>query len=173
MALPWRRRKVMLDTNVYYSNVHSPRGEGAKVVDKTIRDDDLQMTSINYDESLHAASRSEAKAKEKGKTSKVTRENMRASIDGILRRSGKKVERVDAPEAKTLQKKYRIRDEDDAKILYAAEKTGSEILVTGDKDFYQPDLVCPADLDLVKPREYVEEDRLAYELKKNARRFRK
>lgn len=173
MAFPWRRRDVMLDTNVYYARVHSPRGEGAKVVDKAIDEDDLQITSINYEESLHAAGKSEDRDVRRGKTPRVTMDKMRDALDDILRRSGKNVEGIDAPDAETLQKRYNIRDVDDARILYAAEMTDSEILVTGDKDYYQPDLNCPDGLTLVKPREHIEEKRSAYALKRIAGRFRR
>jgi len=40
------------------------------------------------------------------------------------------------PSFRELSEKYNIRDKKDLKILYSADKTGSVIIVTQDRDFF-------------------------------------
>ena len=58
-----------------------------------------------------------------------------------------------------LRRRYSIRDEGDLEVLYSADATHSEILITGDKDFFDEEWPPKgAEVCFIRPREYLEED---------------
>ncbi len=170
----WRRRKIMLDTNVIYGSVRTPKGEMAKVVNKALEEDDLQMTSINYNECLGTTRDKQNRMRRKGRRPDITVDEMRDALDDIVARTPSgEVKRIKPPRKSRLEKMYSIRDKKDRKILYAADITGSEILITGDKDFLDG---CETRLEkcvFMHPVNYRDEKRWTYCFKRLAWRLRK
>ena len=170
----WRRRRVMLDTNVIYSGIRYPKSNTAKIVDKALETDDLQITSVNYNECLETVRNKQNRQRKKGKSPEITVEEMRNSLDDIVSRTTSgEVKKIKLPRAKALEKMYSIRDKKDRKILYAAEKTGSEMLITGDKDFTEGLGTPLKQCMIVRPTDYREERRWTYCFKRFAWRLRK
>jgi predicted nucleic acid-binding protein len=60
------------------------------------------------------------------------------------------------PSVDELQKRYKIRDVKDLKILYSVEMTDSVILVTYDDDFF--DSVEGVTARIIRPADYLYED---------------
>lgn len=165
--IPWRRRKVMLDTNVIFSYAKSPRGAISKTVNKALTEDNLQITSENYNECLRVAKEHVSKAKKKGKQPDVTLEEMRDTIDGIVANTDSGcVKKIKVPKRKVLKKLYNIPDEKDRRILYAADRTGTEILVTGDNGFFRDGVKKMKRTMFLHPKVYAEENRPAYFLRR-------
>ena len=172
--MPWRRRKVMLDTNVIFSYAKSPRGVISKTVNKALTEDNLQITSENYNECLRVAKEHVSKAKKKGKQPDVTVEEMRDTIDGIVTNTDSGcVKKIKVPGRKVLKKLYNIPDEKDRRILYAADRTGTEILVTGDNGFFRDDVKKMKRTMFLRPKAYAEENRATYFLLRLRWRLRK
>jgi predicted nucleic acid-binding protein len=109
-----------------------------------VTDDRLMLTNIIYDECLGYADKKGARAT-KDEVSKKIKE---ISPDII------EIRRV--PKDSKLSKKYKIRDVNDLKILYSADKTKSVILVTMDDDFSD---VKGLKAKVMKPKDYLIEDK--------------
>ena len=164
----------MLDTNVIFSYAKSPRGTISKTVNKALTEDNLQVTSENYNECLRATRDHVSKAKKNGKQPDVTVEEMRDTIDSIVARTDSgSVKKIKVPRRKVLKKLYNIHDEKDRRILYAADRTGTEILVTGDNGFFRDDVKKMKRTMFLRPKAYIEENRPAYFLRRLRWRLKK
>lgn len=171
IRFPWRRRKVMLDTNVLCPGIRFPKGKNAKVINKSLAEDDLQITSVNYNEVCHAAKKSSIKAERKNKKPRMTYEATVEGLNTIVRRTRKKkVIPLTVPPDAELKKRYRIRDASDRKIIYAADVTGTEILVTEDKDYYAENAEIPDKIRVMHADTYLDEERRGFSLSKLLRR---
>jgi predicted nucleic acid-binding protein len=74
--------------------------------------------------------------------------------DELIKRFGVPIE-IDVPPIERLKEKYTIRDDDDYKILYSAERTRSKIIVTRDKDFFDLAIRGPKGIKIINIDEYV------------------
>jgi len=149
IRFPWKRRKVTLDANTIISGLRDGKnGETTtnKVLKKSVTEDELMLTNVIFievDRYVETRTKGDAKDKMKGK----------------LERIAKDVIAIELPPDAELKRMYRIRDDDDYKILYSADVTGSEVLVTGDDDFHDPKTKGPENVRIVRPREYLNEKR--------------
>ena len=126
---PKRKRNITLDTNILVAWVLSKK-EGSitrRVITKSITDDRLMLSDVICDECLGFA---ETKS---GQKAKVTKEYIAARLDEL----NVNVIRISpVPSDDELKKMgYRIRDDEDLKILYSVSMTDSVTLVTRDDDF--------------------------------------
>ena len=139
-------RRVMLDTSVLVSYVRSKR-DGTivkKVVTKSHTEDTLMMTNLLRDEVLKYADRSD---------NDLTREDIEFALDEL----NPIIQYVDPVENEALIDQYRIRDQNDLKILYSVDTTESEILVTYDDDFFAVG-VEGIEAEIMDPVAYLYED---------------
>ena len=147
------------------------KGKNAKVINKSLAEDDLQITSVNYNEVCHAAKKSSIKAERKNKKPRMTYEATVEGLNTIVRRTRKKkVIPLTVPPDAELKKRYRIRDASDRKIIYAADVTGTEILVTEDKDYYAENAEIPDKIRVMHADTYLDEERRGFSLSKLLRR---
>ena len=79
---------------------------------------------------------------------------------------------VQVPTIREMKGEYWIRDEDDYKILYSANKTRADLLVTGDDDYYD-NVKGLKNTQIIRPRQYREEFRPRYSLSKIFRRMKR
>ena len=115
-----------------------------------------------------------SKAKKNGKRPDVTVEEMRDTIDSIVARTDSgSVKKIKVPRRKVLKKLYNIHDEKDRRILYAADRTGTEILVTGDNGFFRDDVKKMKRTIFLRPKAYIKENRPAYFLRRLRWRLKK
>ena len=149
----------MLDTNILCPGLRFPRGKNAKAIEKSLEEDDLQITSINYDEVCHAARRSAAKAKKNNKKPRMTYEETVNALNNVVARTKKgRVIPLNPLSDDELEKKYPNRDKSDRKIIYAADKTDTEILVTEDKDYYTENPGVPKKIRVIHVETYLDEN---------------
>jgi putative PIN family toxin of toxin-antitoxin system len=138
-----RKRKVTIDTNVFISGIVYGSDTAKKAMDKSVKEDDLMLTNVIYIECVKVVSRKEP--------SSVCREVEKQ----LLQLRAKPIE-IYLPPHMELKRMYYIRDEDDYRILYSADATDSDLLITGDKDFYDPKLKG-SKAKIIKPKDYVNE----------------
>jgi predicted nucleic acid-binding protein len=138
------KRKVTLDTNVILSDVAFGSDAAKEAVEKSTSDDQMMFTSIIYDECMKFTG---SKNNKKG----LTKDEM----DKELKDRFGEPEKVDIPSKEELHKKFRIRDEDDYKILHSAEHTRSKIIVTKDNDFLDPKTKGPKWAKIMNVNQYI------------------
>lgn len=139
-----RRRNVTLDTSALVAYILSKKKDGliVKVVRKSVSYDKLMLTDVICEECMRFAERG-----------KVSREEISQKLKGLT----EIIYLQPIPSNEELTKIFKIRDPDDLKILYSVKETGSEILVTYDKDFF--DNVEGIETEVKHPDKYL------YELK--------
>ena len=144
---------MTLDSNVLISYIISKNEESntKKTFKKSITDDHLMLTDIIYEECMDFCDKLGSKIEE-------------IDVSEKLNEVGYVILLLPVPPTDELKKKYKIRDENDLKILYSADKTKSVILVTMDKDF---DDVSGVNAKIMSPREYLNEGRKNKKAKKN------
>jgi predicted nucleic acid-binding protein len=133
------RKKVTLDSNVIISGVTYGSKTANKAIDRSVEDDRLMMTNVIYDECMKHA-------KDKKKSQSVMKKRLDEIAPNVIQ--------IEVPTQKELKKKYRIRDDNDYKILYSADVTNSKILVSGDNDFHQNDVKGPRGTKIVRTADY-------------------
>jgi len=138
-----RKKKVTLDTNVILSGLMFDSKTCMDAIEKSTTDDQMMMTNIIYAECLQ-----QTKKQNSPKTEAELKEQMRQHLPDPTH--------IDLPPDTELKKMYTIRDDKDLKILYSAEATRSEVLVTGDKDFYESNFKGPKNVKILKPHDYLE-----------------
>jgi len=139
------RRNVTLDSSVLISYVISKKNDSVvkKVVTKSTTDDRLMLTDIIADECIAYTDKPRAN---------VFKDIMWKRLKELCPHI---IEVRPMPSAEELQRKYKIRDLKDVKILYSVEMTNSVILVTYDDDFF--DGVEGVNAKIVKPVDYLYE----------------
>ena len=142
---PPGRRNVLLDSSVLISYIISKKDGSVakKVVTKARDDDNLMITDVIRDEILGYAS----------KDSGYTEEMLERGLEGIgapIFYLGK------IPPLDELKRRYYIRDDNDYKVLYSVDLTGSTIVVTYDDDFFDGK-VSGVDAEFMDPVVYLYE----------------
>ena len=143
----------MLDSNILISALAYKSEQSVKAVEKAETDDHLILPSVVEQECIEYT-----RKRKKAVISERTMHNRLSKLDA---------ERVTVvtPKVSELKKRYYIRDENDYKILNAADKTNTDIFVTGDKDYF--DNVKGLDkTDILHPTTYNKEIRPVYRIKK-------
>ncbi len=116
-----------------------------RVIKKSTTDDELIITNIILVECARHS---------KKKGVKFTEEE----IIGRVKSLGEPIILEVAP-MDELKERYYIRDDDDYAILFSVDETDTEILVTGDKDYFDPRYpVKGIRARILKPKQYLEED---------------
>jgi len=140
-----KERNVTLDSSVLISYVISKKDDSIvkKVVTKSVTDDRLMITDIIADECLAYTDKQQAA---------VSRSVMWKKLKELCPQI---IELKPMPSVKELQRRYKIRDVKDLKILYSVEMTDSIILVTYDDDFF--DGVEGVKAKIVRPVDYLHE----------------
>jgi len=143
------KRKITIDSNVIIAAAFSKGGPDGSTAQRVIikcKTQDLPMlTDVIADECLKRARRPK---------SRVTISEMRAKLNDV---SSEIINLKPVPSAGELKKIYKIRDIHDLKILYSADKTYSEIVITQDKDFFEG--VEGINARIMDIYEYIKEDR--------------
>jgi len=137
------RRKVTIDSNVIisYSIARHDETLDRRAVKKCIASDTPMITNIITKECLRYA------LKSKGKISK-------SEMKRKLKEISKDIIVIDnIPPDEELEKRYKIRSKKDLKILYSADVTDSEIIISKDDDFF--DDVQGIKAKIKKPKEYL------------------
>ena len=148
----FRKRRVMLDSNVLISAIAYKTEDSVAVMDKAKNDDFPVMTSVVRDECVDFT---------KKKKCRISKKQMEKELDSF----SDDIVDVKLPKQNVLKSKYRIRDEDDYKVLHAAEVADADILVTGDEDFYD-NVKGPKKTIVIRPKRYLSEIRPLYFLRR-------
>lgn len=143
--MKFRKRRVTIDTNVFISGIVYGTDTAKKAIEKSTTKDKLMLTDVIYVECVKSAS--------KEKHGKAGRD-----MDKELQKLRSKLIKIDLPADVELKRIYYIRDENDYKIVYSADATKSNLLVTGDKDFFDPKLKGPR-AKIIKPVDYVKDEK--------------
>ena len=141
-----RRRKVSVDANLIMAAIAYKSTVAPRVFDKVRERDMLVVSNII----LFQCTR-QSKKKRCG----LTEEEIRDAVFAL----SPEIEMVDILPLSELKKRYFIRDDSDLETLYSIDVTGTEIFITGDRDFF--DLVRPpagVKVRFMRPREYLDEE---------------
>jgi len=128
-------RKVVLDTNVFYSIIFRPSDNMNFLLFKILKEHELFVPDVIFNEILNIANR-----KNDNGVCKV-REFFRL----IPHKRLEKINDV-APEM------FWIRDPNDYLVLYASIVANADVFVTGDKDFLEVEIEKP---EILTPREFL------------------
>ena len=140
------RRNVSVDANVLLAAVVYRSKYMPRVLDKIRRKDNLIVSNII----LFQCTRQALKAKCPLDAEQIRRAVMEVCPDVV---------EIDIVPVEELRRSYSMRDDSDLETLYSVDVTKSEILVTGDDDFF--DRKNPpkgVKVRFMRPREYMEED---------------
>ncbi len=141
----FNKRKVTLDSNVLISGLIYNSSEANDAIRKSVIDDELMLTNIIIVECV-------GHSKKKGV--KFTEEQI---LEKLHELRPEPIVLELAPESE-LRDRYYIRDEKDYKILFSVDKTNSELLVTGDNDYFDKERpVRGIRARIMRPRQYLDE----------------
>lgn len=140
------RRRVSVDANVLMAAIAYRSKVAPLVLDKIRSKDDLIVSNIILLQCTRQAGK---------KNCPLDREAIRRAVLEIC----PDVVMIELLPLDELRRRYSIRDEGDLEVLYSADATHSDILITGDKDFYDESWPPKgANVKFMRPRDYLEED---------------
>ncbi len=140
------KRKVSVDANVLMAAIAYKSKVAPLVLDKIRSRDDLIVSNIILLQCTRQAGK---------KNCQLDADSIRKAVLNIC----PEVVMIEVLPLEELHKRYSIRDEGDLEVLYSVDATHSDILITGDKDFY--DKSWPPSgvkVRIMRPREYLEEE---------------
>lgn len=141
-----RKRRVSVDANVLMAAIAYRSKVVPLVLDKIRTHDELIVSNII----LFQCTRQSGK-----KGCNLDEESIRKAVLDIC----PDVAMIEILPIEELRKRYSIRDEEDLEVLYSVDATDSDILVTGDKDFYDVDRPPRGvKVRFMRPREYLDEE---------------
>ncbi len=119
------RKRVMIDTGVIMAVVAYRSKSLRPLFDKARREDDLVISNIILMQCARQAGKKKCGLS-------------RDEIIGRVKELCPDVVEIAVVPLEELKKKYSIRDESDLEVLHSADMLDADILVTGDKDFFDP-----------------------------------
>ncbi len=139
------RRKVSVDANVLLAAIVYRSKTMPILLDRINQCDTLIVSNIILFQCTRHANREECTLSEK------------QIRDAVLKICPDVVE-IELLSVEDLRKRYSIRDESDLETLYSVDATGSDIFITGDRDFYDPN-APPQGITarIMRPRDYLKE----------------
>lgn len=147
MILSRSRRKVSVDANVLVAAVVYRSKFMPKVLDRIRSKDELIVSNIILFQCTRQALKSKCP---------LSSEEIRKAVLDIC----PDVVEIELVPVEDLRMRYSIRDESDLETLYSVDMTHSEILVTGDDDFFdEKNPPKGVKVRYMRPNEYLEEDK--------------
>jgi predicted nucleic acid-binding protein len=145
MNMVRKKRNVTLDSSVLVGWLLSKKDDSIvrKVVIKSVNEDKLMLTDVIYAECMKHAY---------GRKARISKEDIAAKLQGLCPEI---IKITPIPPEEDLEKKYKVRDKTDLKILYSVDITDSVILVTYDKDFFGD--VWGVKAEIMRPENYLHE----------------
>lgn len=140
------KRRVSVDANVLVAAVVYRSKLMPRVLNRIRERDELVVSNIILFQCTRQALKSKCP---------LTAEEIRSAILEIC----PDVVEIDIVPVEELRQRYTMRDDSDLETLYSVDLTRSDILVTGDDDFF--DKMNPprgVKVRFMRPREYLEED---------------
>ena len=146
MILSRSRRKVSVDANVLMAAIAYKSKVTPQVLDRIRSRDELIVSNIILLQCTRQANKKNCRLDEDA----IRRAVLEICPDVVM---------IEVIPLEELRRRYSIRDEGDLEVLYSADATHSDILITGDKDFYDENWPPRgAKVRFMRPREYLEED---------------
>lgn len=140
------KRRVSVDANVLMAAIAYRSKVAPQVLDRIRDRDDLIVSNIILLQCTRQAGKKNCRLDEEA----IRRAVLEICPDVVV---------IELLPLEELRKRYSIRDEGDLEVLYSADVTHSDILITGDKDFYDEDWPPKGvDVRFMRPRDYLEED---------------
>ncbi len=145
MILSRSRRKVSVDANVLIAAVVYRSKQMPRVLDSIRSRDELIVSNIILFQCTRQAMKSKCP---------LTSEEIREAILDIC----PDVVEIEIVPVEDLRRRYSMRDDSDLETLYSVDMTRSEILVTGDDDFFdEKNPPRGVKVRYMRPRDYLEE----------------